>query len=156
MESVIRAADPPGADGRIQSGGHWDGTTYTPPVGNEYFLPFDPTTDAGMVKDAAHDMMDVFDEGLAYIADNRMMWTDDLITKAIEGIHWQMVNTARVALNATRTHARRQKFCEESASWPTGVNGNAREYVDAFGGNTVSYFPNQRLVLGQSFRQTPL
>ena len=66
-------------------------------------------------------MMDVFDEGLAYIADNRMMWTDDLITKAIEGIHWQMVNTARVALNATRTHARRQKFCEESASWPTGV-----------------------------------
>ena len=33
LESLIRAADPPGADGRIQSGGHWDGTTYTPPVG---------------------------------------------------------------------------------------------------------------------------
>ena len=56
LESVIRAADPPGADGRIQSGGHWDGTTYTPPVGDEFFLPFDPTTDAGTVKVAAHGM----------------------------------------------------------------------------------------------------
>ena len=130
LESLIRAADPPGANGRIQSGGHWDGTTYTPPVGSEFFLPYDATTAAGMVKDAAHDMMDVFDEGMAYIADNRMMWTDDLITKAIEGIHWQMVNTARVALNATRTHARRQKFCEESASWPSGwyQRQRVREY----------------------------
>ena len=31
---------------------------------------------------------------------------------------------------------RRQKFCEESASWPDLTNGNAREYVDAFAGNT--------------------
>ena len=66
------------------------------------------------------DMLDVFDVALDYINENRFAWTDDLRTKAIEGIHWQIVNSARVALNATRTHARRQKFCEESASWPDG------------------------------------
>ena len=66
LESTIRAADPPGADGRIQSGGHWDGTTYTPPVGDEFFLPFDPTTDAGTVKVAAHAMMDTFDDALDF------------------------------------------------------------------------------------------
>ena len=143
LESVIRVADPPGANGRIQSGGHWDGTTYTPPVGNEYFIPYDPTTDAGMVKDAAHDMMDVFDDALTYIADNRLTWAADVVEKAIEGIHWQAINSARVALNATRTHARRQKFCEESASWPNGVNGNVREYVDAFGGNSPPSLPTK-------------
>ena len=77
LESVIRAADPPGADGRIQSGGHWDGTTYTPPAGDEFFLPYDPTTADGMVKDAAHAMMDVFEIALVFIADNRLTWTDD-------------------------------------------------------------------------------
>ena len=75
LESLIRAADPPGADGRIQSGGHWDGTTYTPPAGDEFFLPYDATTAAGMVKDAAHDMMDVFDAALALIAANPAVWT---------------------------------------------------------------------------------
>ena len=50
-ESVIRAADPPGADGVIQAGGTWDGTTYTPPPN---LIPvIDPTTDAGMVQEAA-------------------------------------------------------------------------------------------------------
>ena len=62
LESVIRAADPPGADGRIQSGGHWDGTTYTPPVGDEFYLPFDPTTDVGSVQVAAGVVESVFDQ----------------------------------------------------------------------------------------------
>ena len=143
LESVIRAADPPGADGRIQSGGHWDGTTYTPPVGDEFFLPFDPTTDAGMVKDAAHAMEDAYDNAVDFIRDNRLVWTDDQIKKALEGIRWQRVNAARVALNATRTHARRQKFCEESASWPDGTNGNVREYVDAFEDDTAITLPTK-------------
>ena len=69
-------------------------------------------------------MLDVFDQALDYIHANRFAWTVDLRTKAVEGIHWQIVNSARVALNATRTHARRQKFCEESASWPDGTNGD--------------------------------
>ena len=95
LESVIRAADPPGADGRIQSGGHWDGTTYTPPVGDEFFLPFDPTTDAGTVKVAAHGMMDTFDDALDFLERNANLWPAENITKAKEGIHWQWVNTAR-------------------------------------------------------------
>ena len=35
LDSVIRMADPPGADGVIQAGGFWDGTTYTPPAGTD-------------------------------------------------------------------------------------------------------------------------
>ena len=95
LESVIRAADPPGADGRIQSGGHWDGTTYTPPVGDEFYLPFDPTTDAGTVKVAAHGMMDTFDDALDFLERNANLWPAENITNAKEGIHWQWVNTAR-------------------------------------------------------------
>ena len=83
-------------------------------------------------------MLDVLEAGLEYIHANRFAWTDDIRTKAIEGIHWQIVNSARVALNATRTHARRQKFCEESASWPDATNGNVRDYVDAFGATGVN------------------
>ena len=94
-------------------------------------------------------MLDVFDQALDYIQANRFAWPDDLRTKAIEGIHWQIVNSARVALNATRTHARRQKFCEESASWPDGTNGDVRQYVDAFGGNTWREPPDEGLELGE-------
>ena len=66
---------------------------------------------------------------------NRHVWTQDTGDRAIDGIHWMMVNSARVALNSTRTHANRQKFLEEAASWPTLVNGVARQYVDAFAAN---------------------
>ena len=33
LETVIRVSGPPGADGRIQAGGKWDGAHYTPPQG---------------------------------------------------------------------------------------------------------------------------
>ena len=136
LESVIRAADPPGADGRIQSGGHWDGTTYTPPVGDEFFLPFDPTTDAGTVKVAAHGMMDTFDDALDFLERSANLWPAENITNAKEGIHWQWVNTARVCLNSTRTPANRIKICEESASFPSDVSSPI-EYVDGMGGETA-------------------
>ena len=80
-------------------------------------------------------MLDVFDQALDYIHANRFAWRSIRPHVVAEGIHWQIVNSARVALNATRTHARRQKFCEESASWPDATNGNVREYVDAIAGN---------------------
>ena len=136
LESVIRAADPPGTDGRIQSGGHWDGTTYTPPVGDEFYLPFDPTTDAGTVKVAAHSMMDRFDVVLGFMDRNANLWPAENITNAEEGIHWQWVNTARCCLNSTRTPANRIKICEESASFPSDVSSPV-EYVDRMGGGTV-------------------
>ena len=142
LKSVIEAV----YDGDILLFGTWDGTDYTPPA--DYVAPYDSTTDAGMVKDAAHDMLDVFEGALALIANNPTAWSDDIRTKAVEGIHWQIVNSARVALNATRTHARRQKFCEESASWPDGTNGDARQYVDAMGNSQVN-LPTKGLELGE-------
>ena len=112
----------------IYLSGTWDGTTYTPPTG--IVTAIDETTDAGSVQVAAHKMMDVLEEGLAFIRDNQHVWPDAARAIAVDGIHWQIVNSARVALNATRTAARRQKFCEESASWPDGTNGNVVDYVD--------------------------
>ena len=113
----------------IYLSGTWDGTTYTPPTG--IVTAIDETTDAGSVQVAAHKMMDVLEEGLAFIRDNQHVWPDAARAIAVDGIHWQIVNSARIALNATRTAARRQKFCEESASWPLNTNGNVVDYVDA-------------------------
>ena len=53
LESTIRAADPPGAEGRIQSGGKWDGTSYTAPVGDEFYQPYDTSTELGELQAAA-------------------------------------------------------------------------------------------------------
>ena len=85
-----------------------------------------------MVKDAAHDMMDVFDAALAFIQDNPRHLAPCRGSEGGNGIHWQIVNSARLALNSTRTHVRRQKFLEESASWPDETNGNVVDYVDVF------------------------
>ena len=117
----------------VYLGGTWDGTTYAPPAG--ITVAIDETTDIGAVQASCAAMLDVFEVALAYIHDNRFAWPEDARAKAETGISWQIINSARVALNATRTHARRQKFCEESASWPDGTNGNAREYLDAVAAN---------------------
>ena len=133
-DSVIRMADPPGADGVIQAGGFWDGTTYTPPAG---LIPvIDPTTDAGMVQVAAHKMMDIFDGAIELMRENPAAWPAANISQAIEGIHWQIIAAARVGLNGVRTAARRVKFMEECASWPDGVNGDVAQYVDAMNGDS--------------------
>ena len=108
----------------------------------------DPTSAIGQVQTACSNMLDVFDVALAYIQDNRFAWPEDARAKGETGISWQIINSARVALNATRTHARRQKFCEESASWPDGTNGNVREYLDAIAGQRVH--PDEGLVVGNA------
>ena len=133
---VLKSAIEAVYDGMIWDGGTWDGATYTPPP--DTLEDYDHTTDAGMVKDAAHAMMDVFDAALGLIAANPAVWTADQREKAIEGIHWQTINTARICLNATRTAADRQKICEESASWPTMLSGEARQYVDAMSDTGVN------------------
>ena len=135
LESVIRAADPPGATGEILPLGTWISGVYTAPSGGGIVEHIDPTTDTGGVQEACIEMLNVFDVALAYIQDNRFAWPEDARAKAETGISWQIINSARVALNATRTHARRQKFCEESASWPDGTNGNVREFLDAVAQN---------------------
>ena len=129
-DSVIRAADPPGATGDITPLGTWDGTVYTAPSGGGIVVAIDPTTDQGSVQEAAHDMMDVFAVALEFILENRLAWPDTHIEKTTEAIYWMQVNAARVALNATRTAANRVKFLEEAASWPVGLNGVVEQLAD--------------------------
>ena len=71
LETTIAAV----YDGTIWQGGTWDGTDYEPP--DNILVGYDSTTDAGMVKDAAHDMMDVFDGALELIARYPSVWTLD-------------------------------------------------------------------------------
>ena len=135
--SVIEAA----YTGTIYQGGTWDGATYTPPVG--IVTAIDGTTGAGSVQLAAHAMLDVFDQALNFIEANRHVWTQGTIENGIEGIHWQIINSARVALNSTRTHARRVKFCEEAASWPTDANGTVAGFLDAIEANDSFTLPTK-------------
>ena len=122
-------------DGPILQGGTWDGTDYTPP--SSYVEAYDSTSDSGMVKDKAHAFMDVMESALRGIQDNLHFWPDANTLNAREGIHWMIIQMARVSLNATRTATNRIKCLDEAASWPTGLNGDPREYVDAMGGNTA-------------------
>ena len=131
LKSTIEAA----YTGEIWQGGTWDGTDYTPPA--NIIVPFDTTTDAGTVKVAAHRMMDTFESALEFMERNQHAWPQDALADAKDALYWQIVNTARVVLNNTRSASDRQKFCDESASWPTGLNGSVREYVDEFNGDTA-------------------
>ena len=101
-DAVIRTEDPPGATGEITPLGTWDGMTYTPPSGGGIVEHFDPTTDSGAVKSSCDAMLDVFDAALAFIQENRAVWPDAARSIAIDGIHWQIINSARVALNSTQ------------------------------------------------------
>ena len=137
-DPTIRAANPPGATGDILWGGTWIAGVYTAPSGGGLAVHIDPTTARGAAQTACAAMLDVFETALDYIYDNQLAWRQEAVRNAATGIHRQLVNATRVALNTTRTHARRQKFCEESASWPDGVNGDVGQYVDAFSNSTVN------------------
>ena len=120
--------------GEIWQLGTWDGSTYVPPA--DIIVPYDQTTDSGMVQLAAHVMMDVFEAGLEFLENNRLAWQHDGVVKTQDAIQWQMVNAARVALNSTRTAANRVKFLEEAASWPTGFSGEVAQFADWFAEGT--------------------
>ena len=67
LETVIRAADPPGADGRIQAGGKWDGSAYTAPSGGGVLDAYDDSTALGRRKIAAtelHEYLQVLTAGI--------------------------------------------------------------------------------------------
>ena len=136
LDSTIRMANPPGLEGDILWGGTWIAGVYTAPTG--IVVAIDPTTDIGGVQTACKNMLDTFEAALDYISDNRLAWQHEARAKARDGIHRQIINSARVALNSTRMHASRQRFCEESASWPTGLSGDAVQYVDAMGADGVN------------------
>ena len=138
FDETIRMANPPGATGDILQQGTWLAGVYTAPSGGGIVVPIDPTTDIGSVQAACDDMIDTFEAAFVYIQDNRVAWQSAARKKAVTGIHYQLVNAARVALNSTRTHATRAKFCDESASWPMGVNGDVIQFVDAMGDDSVT------------------
>ena len=127
LTSTIAAA----YTGTIWQDGTWDGTTYTPPT--DIILVYDDSTEAGEVQVAAETMLATLESGAEFIRDNRTLWPQQQIEWALTGIHWQIVNAARIALNTTRTVAYRVKFCEEAASWPSSATGGGPlTYVDDF------------------------
>ena len=91
-------------------------------------------SDVDRTKAAANAAMDVLEGILGIIARYNHVWPDATVTNAREGIYWQQVNMARVCLNSTRTHANRQKVCDETASLPSNLNGDPRQYIDGMGG----------------------
>ena len=75
LESVIRAADPPGATGEILPLGTWIAGVYTAPSGGGIVEHIDPTSDIGGVQEACSEMLNVFGVALDYIQENRFAWT---------------------------------------------------------------------------------
>ena len=67
LETVIRTSDPPGADGRIQAGGKWDGAHYTAPEGGGVLPSYDDSTDLGRRKIAATKLHDYLHDTTAGI-----------------------------------------------------------------------------------------
>ena len=125
-ESIIRAADPPGADGRIQSGGKWDGAHYTAPVGDEFYQPYDTSTDVGMLQSAAflaHTQLLAWRVALDSVAPfypaEDVAVGRDFLTFAHRGVRGVMLSTYW-------TVAERVKFAEEMASGALDVTSPAQ------------------------------
>ena len=129
LDSVIRMADPPGADGVIQAGGFWDGTTYTPPAG---LIPvIDPTTDAGMVQEAAHAMMSTFEAAISFIEENRQAWP---AAEHRAGYRGHPLADHRGGAHRLEQHAHGSAAGEvhgRVCKLADGVNGDVAQYVDA-------------------------
>ena len=121
LESTIRAADPPGAEGRIQSGGKWDGTSYTAPVGDEFYQPYDTSTELGELQAAAvlaHDAL-VDWEGQADSIGH--LKPTALRATVHDFLVWAHPGLAKVCLSTHWTLADRIKVCEETVSGPADV-----------------------------------
>ena len=111
LKSTIEAA----YTGMIWQLGTWDGTTYTPPVGIIIpSTPIDPTTDAGMVQEAATNATETLDRWVLDILDNLGSLPPQAAFQAIDGIQHMKVVMARICLNAVRTPTYRVKFCRGS------------------------------------------
>ena len=121
LESVIRAADPPGADGRIQSGGHWDGTTYTPPVGDEFFQPFDASTPLGQKQKAAqelHDDLDSARELIMQVAPEKIQSHVQRLLEFEAMAHWANYVVAHMT---SITSAQFVAWAQKMREGPSGV-----------------------------------
>ena len=125
LETVIRAADPPGADGRIQAGGKWDGVNYTPPSGSGVLEVYSTVTDVGMLKNAAllaHNQLLGWRGALEAVAPffpaQDVAVGHDFLSFGHRGVRGVM-------LSDFWTVAQRIKFAEEMATGASDVTGPA-------------------------------
>ena len=91
LETVIRVSDPPGADGRIQAGGKWDGAHYTPPEGGGVLAPYDDSTDLGRRKIAAtklHDYLQNTTAGIHAVRHEKPTHDTTVAEQFIAMGHW--------------------------------------------------------------------
>ena len=121
LESTIRAATPPGADGDIIILGKWDGVNYTAPSGDGILQPLDLTTDVGMLKEAAylaHDQLIAWREALEavslYYPAEDVAVGHDYLTFGHRGVRGVMLSTFWSV-------AERVKFAEEMATGAADV-----------------------------------
>ena len=151
LETVIRAADPPGADGRIQAGGKWDGVNYTPPSGDGVLEVYSTTTDIGRLKNAAllaHNQLLGWRGALEAVAPffpaQDVAVGHDFLSFGHRGVRGVM-------LSDHWTVAQRVKFAEEMATGALDVTGPAEffeviEEAREMGDSSAISAPTQRVV----------
>ena len=91
LETVIRVSDPPGADGRIQAGGKWDGAHYTPPEGGGVLAAYDDSTELGRRKIAAtklHDYLQNTTAGIHAVRHEKPTKDTGVAEQFIAMAHW--------------------------------------------------------------------
>ena len=135
LNSTIRAADPPGANGRIQSGGIWDGTSYTAPTGGG-ILPTDATPLGELKVAAALAVSGLLDwkertDAVAYL------YPAEDEGKVHDWEAWLLVGLAKVML-AGWTVAERVKFAENTATGTTGISTATEFYSEAVAAGVVT------------------
>ena len=116
LETVIRVSDPPGADGRIQAGGKWDGAHYSAPEGDEFYQPYSTTTDVGMLKNAsklAHDQLQFWRAALLSVAP---FYPSQDVATGLDFLAFGHRGVRGVMLSTVWTVAQRVKFAEEMAT----------------------------------------
>ena len=123
-DATIRAADPPGADGDIQVGGTWDGTTYTAPTGGGVLIPYDVNTTEGQLKKAALQLHDLYillqtnlesDDGPGtYAPQKHQSWAHDFLAYSHRG-------TRGVFLSTALTSAQKLSWAAANGAGPSDV-----------------------------------
>ena len=91
LETVIRAVDPPGSDGRIQAGGKWDGSAYTAPSGGGVLGAYDDSTALGRRKIAAtklHEYLQVLTAGIHAVRHEKPTHDVTVAEQFIAMVHW--------------------------------------------------------------------
>ena len=118
----MRGYDPPGADGRIQSGGHFNTTDgYTPPVGDDYFQPFDASTPLGQKQKAAqelHDDLDSARELIMQVAPEKIQSHVQRLLEFEAMAHWANYVVAHMT---SITSAQFVAWAQKMREGPSGV-----------------------------------